>query len=211
MSIADLRQEYTRASLSEDQVATDPIQQFHHWFDEALKAEVPEPNAMNVSTVGANNRPSSRILLLKDFDARGFTWYTNYESRKGEELANNPYAALTFLWIELERQVRIEGRVTRVSAEEADAYFGVRPLSSRLGAIASAQSRPVASREALEQQYVDAQERHGSQPQRPAHWGGYRLQPDYIEFWQGRPSRLHDRIAYALQADGSWRRERLQP
>ncbi|MDB5797792.1 MAG: pdxH [Paucimonas sp.] len=211
MSIADLRRDYTRAALSEDEVAGEPIAQFAKWWDEALAAEVPEPNAMSVSTVAPNGRPSARILLLKDFDARGFTWYTNYESRKGQELESNPRAALLFFWQPLERQVRIEGRVERVEAGEADAYFAIRPLKSRLGALASAQSRPIDSRAALEERYRQVEQEYGAAPRRPAHWGGYRLRPDYMEFWQGRASRLHDRIAYCLQADGSWRRERLQP
>jgi pyridoxamine 5'-phosphate oxidase len=211
MSIANLRKDYSQASLSEDDVAADPIAQFAKWFQEALNAEVPEANAMSVATVDKRGRPSSRILLIKDFDARGFTWYTNYASRKGRELEANPYAALLFHWIALERQVRIEGRVERVPAEESDAYFQIRPLKSRLGAIASSQSEPIASRAALEQRFAQAESEYGASPVRPAHWGGYRLKPDSIEFWQGRPSRLHDRIRYLLQADGSWRRERLQP
>ncbi len=211
MSIADLRKEYSRASLSESDVDPDPIKQFSKWFGDAIAAQVPEANAMSVSTVGSNGRPSSRILLIKDVDSRGFTWFTNYDSRKGHELAQNAYAALLFYWIELERQVRIEGRVERISDAENDSYFQSRPLKSRLGAIASAQSRPVESRELLEAQFAQAERQYGEQPQRPAHWGGYRLLPDYIEFWQGRPSRLHDRIAYSLQADGSWKRQRLQP
>lgn len=211
MSIADLRKDYSRASLSETDVLADPIEQFGKWFGEAIAAQVPEANAMSVSTVTANGRPSSRILLIKEFDRRGFTFFTNYDSRKGHELAQNPYAALLFYWIELERQVRIEGRVEPVSADESDHYFHSRPLKSRLGAIASAQSRPVASREALEAQVMEAERQHGEHPVRPSHWGGYRLTPDYMEFWQGRPSRLHDRIAYRLQDDGSWQRQRLQP
>lgn len=211
MSIADLRTDYSRASLSEADVAADPIEQFKRWFDEALAAEVPEANAMSVATVNANGRPSSRIVLIKEFDHRGFSWFTNYESRKGRELHQNQYAALLFHWIELERQVRIEGRVERISAKENDAYFHSRPLGSRIGAIASEQSEPVASREALEIRYAAAEAQHGEHPLRPAHWGGYRLIPDYIEFWQGRSSRLHDRIAFKLQADGSWNKQRLQP
>ncbi|MFC7517107.1 pyridoxamine 5'-phosphate oxidase [Herbaspirillum sp. GCM10030257] len=211
MSIADLRKDYSRASLTEQDVHPDPIQQFSKWFSEAIAAEVPEANAMSVSTAGANGRPSSRILLIKDIDARGFTFFTNYDSRKGSELEQNKYAALLFYWIELERQVRIEGRVERISAAESDAYFQSRPLKSRLGAIASSQSQPIASREAMEQRFAQIEQEVGERPVRPAHWGGYRLVPDYIEFWQGRPSRFHDRIAYRLQADGTWQRQRLQP
>jgi pyridoxamine 5'-phosphate oxidase len=211
MSIADLRLEYSRHSLTEADVHADPVEQFAKWFAEALSAQVPEANAMSVATVGANGRPSSRILLIKDFDQRGFTWFTNYESRKGRELGGNPHAALLFHWIPLERQVRIEGRVERITAAESERYFQSRPLGSRIGAIASAQSRPIADRLLLEQQYTQAEQQYGDQPPRPAHWGGYRLIPDYIEFWQGRPSRLHDRIAYSLQTDGSWQRHRLQP
>lgn len=211
MSIADLRKEYSRASLSEGDVLENPIEQFSKWFQEAIAAQVPEANAMSVATVGANGRPSSRILLIKEFDRRGFTWFTNYDSRKGRELEKNPYAALLFHWIPLERQVRIEGSVERISGAESDRYFLSRPLGSRIGAIASAQSRPIANRESLEAQYLHAERQHGLQPVRPANWGGFRLKPDYIEFWQGRPSRLHDRIAYTLQNDGAWRRERLQP
>ncbi|HEX7647684.1 MAG TPA: pyridoxamine 5'-phosphate oxidase [Noviherbaspirillum sp.] len=210
-SIADLRKDYSRASLTETDTLTDPIEQFLKWFNEALAAEVPEANAMSVSTVDADRRPSSRILLIKDVDQGGFTWFTNYESRKGADLAQNPHAALLFYWIPLERQVRIEGRVERISAAESDAYFQSRPLGSRIGAIASAQSRPVASREALEARVAEVEKQAGEHPVRPPHWGGYRLIPDYLEFWQGRPSRLHDRIAYVRQADGSWQRQRLQP
>ncbi|NMM36445.1 MAG: pyridoxamine 5'-phosphate oxidase [Glaciimonas sp.] len=211
MSIADLRKDYSQASLSEADTAADPMAQFKKWFDEALKANVPEANAMSLATVAANGRPSSRIVLIKEFDHRGFIWFTNYQSRKGHELHQNPYAALLFHWIELERQVRIEGRVESISAEENDAYFQSRPLGSRIGAIASSQSEPVASRQVLETRYADAEAKHGAHPPRPAYWGGYRLVPDYIEFWQGRSSRLHDRIAFKLNANGSWDRVRLQP
>lgn len=211
MSIADLRKEYSRASLSEEDVHPDPIEQFSKWFGEAIAAQVPEANAMSVSTVGANGRPSSRILLIKDFDQRGFTFFTNYESRKGNELLDNQYGALLFYWIELERQVRIEGRVERISAAENDAYFQSRPLKSRLGAIASSQSRPIDSRATLENRLAQVEQQYGEHPVRPAHWGGYRLVPDYLEFWQGRPSRFHDRIAYTRQPDGNWQRQRLQP
>lgn len=211
MSIADLRKEYSRESLTEADTQPNPIDQFSKWFSEALTAKVPEANAMSVSTATAQGRPSSRILLIKDFDHRGFTFFGNYESRKGQNLSENPYAALLFYWIELERQVRIEGRVERLTDTENDAYYNIRPLGSRLGAIASAQSRPVANREALEARVAEVEKQYGDHPVRPAHWGGYRLVPDYLEFWQGRPSRLHDRIAYILLADGNWQRQRLQP
>jgi pyridoxamine 5'-phosphate oxidase len=211
MSISDLRKEYCHANLSETEVDPDPILQFSKWFAEALNAHVPEANAMSVATVGPHGRPSSRILLIKDLGPSGFTWFTNYESRKGHELQDTPFAALLFYWIELERQVRIEGRVERLSDTESDAYFHSRPVKSRLGAHASKQSAPIASREALELQYALAEEQYGEHPPRPSHWGGYRLIPDAIEFWQGRPSRLHDRIKYALGADGLWQRQRLQP
>jgi pyridoxamine 5'-phosphate oxidase len=222
-ALADQRKEHNRASLSENEVAADPVTQFSHWFDQAQAARLPEPNAMSLATVGADGRPSSRIVLIKQFDSTGFTWFTSYGSRKGTEIeggkdndgsASNPghpFAALLFHWVELERQVRIEGRVARVSAAESDVYFHSRPLGSQLSAIASQQSQPVADRAALEQQFADTESRYGKQPRRPDNWGGYRLVPDYFEFWQGRPSRLHDRIVYRLQDDGQWIRERLQP
>ena len=211
MSIADLRLEYSQATLSEHEVDADPIRQFAHWFDAALAAEISEPNAMNLATIGKLGRPSARIVLLKDFDARGFTWYTNYSSRKGQDLLEHPYAAITFHWGELERQIRIEGTVERVTDEENDSYFSIRPIKSRLGAIASAQSMPIESRELLEKQFEEASEKFGETPPRPAHWGGYRLKPDLLEFWQGRRSRLHDRVLYTLDSDGIWQRSRLQP
>ncbi|MCX7210993.1 MAG: pyridoxamine 5'-phosphate oxidase [Burkholderiales bacterium] len=211
MSIADLRLEYSQATLSEHEVDADPIRQFANWFDAALAAEIAEPNAMNLATIGKLGRPSARIVLLKDFDARGFTWYTNYSSRKGQDLLEHPYAAITFHWGELERQIRIEGTVERVTDEENDSYFSIRPIKSRLGAIASAQSMPIESRELLEQQFEEASEKFGETPPRPAHWGGYRLKPDLLEFWQGRRSRLHDRVLYTLDANGKWQRSRLQP
>jgi pyridoxamine 5'-phosphate oxidase len=209
--VADLRKDYGQASLDESDVAADPIDQFTRWFEEALKAEVNEPNAMSVATVGEDGRPTSRIVLVKQFDARGFTWYTNYDSQKGQQLASKPFAALLFFWSELERQVRIEGRVERTSAEESDKYFNSRPLKSRLSAIASEQSEPIANRAALEQHYEEVARQYGEAPPRPQHWGGFRLVPERIEFWQGRRSRFHDRIVYTRQEDGLWTRQRLQP
>jgi pyridoxamine 5'-phosphate oxidase len=210
-AVAGLRKDYGQASLDEGDVLEDPMLQFTRWFEQALKAEVNEPNAMNVATVGPDGRPSSRIVLVKQFDERGFTWYTNYDSRKGEELRANPYAALLFFWSELERQVRIEGRVELTSAEESDKYFHSRPLKSRLSAIASRQSAPIADRAALEHNYEAVAAEAGEAPPRPANWGGFRLVPERIEFWQGRRSRFHDRIVYTRQEDGSWSRQRLQP
>ncbi|MCS0631626.1 pyridoxamine 5'-phosphate oxidase [Telluria mixta] len=210
-TVADLRKDYGQARLDESDVASDPMDQFTRWFEEALKAEVNEPNAMSVATVGEDGRPTSRIVLVKQFDARGFTWYTNYDSQKGKQLASKPFAALLFFWSELERQVRIEGRVERTSAEESDKYFNSRPLKSRLSAIASEQSEPIANRAALEQHYEEVARQYGEAPPRPQHWGGFRLVPERIEFWQGRRSRFHDRIVYTRQEDGSWTRQRLQP
>ena len=210
-AVAGLRKDYGQASLNEDDVLDDPIQQFTRWFEQALKAEVNEPNAMNVATVDAQGRPSSRIVLVKQFDERGFTWYTNYDSRKAQELRSNPHAALLFFWSELERQVRIEGRVEMTSPEESDKYFHSRPLKSRLSAIASRQSAPIANRAALEQNYEAVAAQAGDAPPRPANWGGFRLVPERIEFWQGRRSRFHDRIVYERQEDGRWTRQRLQP
>jgi pyridoxamine 5'-phosphate oxidase len=209
--VADLRKDYGQAVLDEREVADDPIAQFTRWFEEALKAEVNEPNAMSVSTVDERGRPSSRIVLIKQFDARGFTWYTNYDSQKGQQLSGNPFAAMLFFWSELERQVRIEGRVERTSAEESDKYFNSRPLKSRLSAIASHQSETIASRADLEHNYEEVARQYGEAPQRPQHWGGFRLVPERIEFWQGRRSRFHDRVVYTRQEDGSWTRQRLQP
>ena len=211
MSIAHLRKDYQHASLSKSDVASDPIAQFSVWFDQALKADVAEPNAMSLATVNAQGRPSSRIVLIKEFDQRGFCWFTNYASKKGHDLEINPHAALLFHWVVLERQVRIEGRVEKMSAEESDHYFHSRPLGSRHSAIASQQSEEVDSRKLLETRMAEVVEQAGEQPARPEHWGGYRLQPERLEFWQGRRSRLHDRIVYTKHADGTWAISRLQP
>jgi pyridoxamine 5'-phosphate oxidase len=210
-NIADLRKSYEQGELDESHSAADPLQQFALWFEQALKSELPESNAMTVATVGADNRPSTRVVLIKGFDARGIVWYTNYESRKGRELAGNRFAALQFHWVELERVVRIEGRVEKTGADESDAYFHSRPLDSRLGAWASPQSQVIASRAVLVANAAKAAARHALNPPRPPHWGGYRLVPDRWEFWQGRKSRLHDRLCYTQQPDGSWLRERLAP
>jgi pyridoxamine 5'-phosphate oxidase len=211
VDLADLRLDYGRASLDEADTLDHPVDQFAKWFDEAMKAEVFEANAMSVATVGADGKPSSRIVLIKQYDQRGFTWYTNYESQKGHQLAQNPHAALLFFWRELERQVRIEGRVEKTSAEDSDTYFYSRPVKSQLAAVASQQSERIASRAEMEANFAAVEAASGGQPQRPPHWGGYRLVPERVEFWQGRRSRFHDRIVYTLQADGSWKKERLQP
>jgi pyridoxamine 5'-phosphate oxidase len=209
--VAALRKDYGQDTLNETDVAADPFEQFNTWFEQALAAEVNEPNAMNVATVDADGKPTSRIVLIKQFDRRGFTWYTNYDSQKGRQLAANPHAALLFFWSELERQIRIEGVVERTTTEESDKYFNSRPLKSRLAAIASAQSAPIANRAALEQHYDAVAAQYGESPPRPDNWGGFRLVPQRVEFWQGRRSRFHDRIVYTLQPDGSWTRQRLQP
>ncbi len=212
-NLADMRRDYTRDGLSEAQAPDEPFSLFHRWFGEAVKTEqLPvEPNAMTLATVDADGRPHCRVLLLKALDERGFTFFSNYDSAKGEQLAARPFAAMTFFWPSLERQVRIEGRVERVSAEESDAYFQVRPLGSRLGAWASPQSRIIADRGELERLLAETQERFlNTAPHCPEHWGGYRLLAERIEFWQGRPSRLHDRLNYRL-VDGNWQRERLAP
>ncbi|MFZ6873557.1 pyridoxamine 5'-phosphate oxidase [Undibacterium sp. Di27W] len=211
MSVADIRTDYKKASLAESEVSSDPYSQFANWFDQALKADVPEPNAMTLSTVSTAGRPSSRIVLIKEFDARGFSWFTNYDSAKGQDLESNPYAALLFFWIQLERQVRIEGRIEKLSDAENDAYFNSRPLGSRQSALASQQSQAIADRAVLEQQLAAVIAEFGDHPPRPAHWGGYRLVPERLEFWQGRSSRLHDRIIYTRSEDGLWEISRLQP
>lgn len=208
--LAELRKSYERAELSEDASHADPLLQFDQWLKEAIAAEVPEPNAMTLATVGHDLRPSTRIVLIKGFDARGIVWYTNYESRKGQELAGNPYAALQFHWVELERVVRIEGRVEKTSAAESDAYFASRPLDSRIGAWASPQSQVISGRSVLVANAAKFSAQFLLHPPRPPHWGGYRLVPEQWQFWQGRKSRLHDRLRYSLSGD-TWVRERLAP
>ena len=213
MNIDDLRKRYEKAELEERGSHADPLQQFDQWMQEAIAAEVPEPNAMTLATVASDLRPSTRVVLIKGYDARGIVWYTNYDSRKGRELAGNPFAALQFHWVELERVVRIEGQVSKVSEEESDAYFNSRPLDSRIGAWASPQSQVIEGRSVLVTQAARYAAQFMLKPPRPPHWGGYRLEPERWEFWQGRKSRLHDRLRY-LRAPGQdkvWVRERLAP
>ena len=210
-SIADLRKSYERAELNEDASCAAPGQQFSKWLEEAIAAQLPEPNAMTLATVGSDLRPSTRVVLIKGLDERGIVWFTNYDSRKGRELAGNPHAALQFHWVELERVVRIEGRVEKISDEESDAYFHSRPLDSRIGAWASSQSEVISGRGVLVANAAKFGAQFLLQPPRPPHWGGYRLLADRWEFWQGRRSRLHDRLRYTQQAGGDWLRERLAP
>lgn len=209
MSVADIRQNYEKFELLEASLAATPFEQFTLWFNDVLKAGVAEPNAMTLATTALDGRPSARIVLLKGFDHDGFVFFTNYASRKGRELAGNPYASLLFFWPALERQVRIEGRIEKTSAQESDDYYRSRPLGSRIGAWVSPQSQPI-SRDDLEARTVDLTRSLGDDPSRPDHWGGYRLRPDYVEFWQGRPSRLHDRLVFTLE-DKAWAKSRLAP
>lgn len=211
-SLAEIRREYTRYVLDKEHADSNPIRQFSRWFHEAVVAELPEVNAMTLATAGRDGRPAARIVLLKGFDETGFVFYTNYLSRKGQQLAENPHAALVFFWLELERQVRIEGAVAKTSREESEAYFRRRPLGSRLGALASRQSQVVESRQILEKRFEEFGARYAdAHVPMPEHWGGYRLAPVMMEFWQGRQSRLHDRLRYTRQADGGWLIERLEP
>lgn len=211
MSIADIRRDYMKATLSEDIVDQDPFRQFTEWWIEATRAEIDEVNAMTLSTVSEGGRPAARIVLLKGYDENGFVFFTNYESRKGLDLKLNPYASLLFFWKELERQVRIDGPCEKVPDAESDEYFYSRPEGSRIGAWASPQSQVISSRDVLDQNIIELENRfQGKAVPRPPHWGGYRVRPDQLEFWQGRPSRLHDRILYTREAAG-WKIDRLAP
>ena len=214
MNLASLRQEYMRAGLSESDADRDPMRQFERWFEDALRAKLPLPNAMTLATVSRDGAPAARVVLLKGVEHGGFVFYTNYRSRKAREIGERAQACLVFLWSDLERQVRITGRVEKVDAADSDAYFVTRPAGARLSAWASEQSEKVASRAVLEQAMAEAKARYGDSPPRPPHWGGYRVTPTEIEFWQGRADRLHDRLLYTREAgnvDGSWRIERLAP
>ena len=210
MNIAELRQEYMRAGLDEAHADPDPLRQFESWFDDALRAKLPLPNAMTLATTGADGAPTARIVLLKGTDRGGFVFFTNYRSRKGREIEAKSSACLLFLWSDLERQVRIEGAVEKVDARDSDEYFVTRPLGAKLSAWASSQSEAVASRQVLEKAMAEAKRLHGDNPPRPPHWGGYRLQPSAIEFWQGRADRLHDRLLYE-RAGAGWKIRRLAP
>ncbi|OHX12138.1 pyridoxamine 5'-phosphate oxidase [Chromobacterium sphagni] len=211
LNLADVRLEYSKKELSPEDCLPDAVAQFEVWLNEALTAQVPEPTAMNVASVGADGRPASRIVLLKGVEDGQLLFYTNYLSRKGQQLDHNPHVALTFFWPELERQVRVEGKVARVAPEVSDAYFASRPYTSRLGAWASEQSSEISSKAVLVTRAAMFGARHPINVPRPPHWGGYAVAPDRVEFWQGRPSRLHDRVVYILQLDGGWQRSRLAP
>lgn len=211
-NIADIRKNYARHSLLESEAAADPIVQFSKWWEEALVAEIDEVNAMTLATASADGLPSARIVLLKDFSQQGFTFFTNYSSFKGQQITENPKACLVFFWKELERQVRITGLVEKIPVTESDAYFQSRPEESRIGAISSPQSQVIENREWLQQQYQENLQRlSGTTIERPAHWGGYLVKPVLVEFWQGRPGRLHDRLQYSMEENGHWKLERLAP
>ncbi len=209
-SLADMRKNYQQAELLESNAAKHPLEQFTLWLNQALAAEIPEPNAMTLATVASDLRPSTRIVLIKGYDEQGIVWFTNYDSRKGRELAGNPFAALQFHWVELERVVRIEGRVEKISEADSDTYYHSRPLASRIGAWASPQSQTIGSREWLQQELQTYADKFQQEPPRPPHWGGYRLVPDAWEFWQGGGARLHDRLQYRKQQD-QWVMQRLAP
>jgi len=209
-NLADLRKSYEREKLEEADVAQDPLEQFTRWMQQAIDAQIPEPNAMTLATVSKENRPSTRPVLIKGCDGRGIVWYTNYESRKARQISMNPWASLQFHWVELERVVRIEGKVEKVSAEESEAYYRSRPLDSRIAAWASPQSEVIADRKALEKRVEEFKQKYGENPPLPPNWGGLRLVPERWEFWQGRKNRLHDRIVYRREK-GNWLRERLAP
>lgn len=211
MDVRDLRSDYTYGSLTESDIDPDPFKQFAGWLEAALSTDLIEPHGMTVSTVGENGRPSSRVVLLRGYSHQGLVFYTNYQSRKGRELGANPWACINFWWPNLQRQIRIEGKVERVEAEMSDAYFASRPYDSQVASAASPQSQVIASRAVLDGRIAELKTKHPHTMPRPEHWGGFCLKPDYFEFWQGRKSRLHDRLTYVLEADGSWKIQRLAP